>query len=335
MEHRGRLLQGMAVGAVAITILFSTAGQAAELTLQEVYERAAPAVVMVMAYSNSGEGGSGGTGSIIRRDGLVLTNAHVVLEEKTGKPYPNVYVYLKPDRVTGNPKTDLSRGSRATVRAFSKPLDLALLKLDNQPAPFATLELGDSHQVRIGDRVAAIGHPEQGGLWTLTTGVVSAEFEDFSDIKGKHVFQTETGLNRGNSGGPLLNAQGSVIAVNTAIARLAPDGMPITSISFAVKSSVARKWLREQGVVTEAAARRAEPAVVEEKSASAPPKTPAEPEGPKPGAPAQAKPPAPEVHTPAHPYDMDRLISERRQALGEMEDLMKDMREGMRSKFRR
>src|SRR5439155_1487845 len=96
--------------------------------------------------------------------------------------------------------------------------------------------------------VLAIGHPEQGGLWTLTTGVISAEFEDYNNTKGKHVFQTETGLNRGNSGGPLLDSQGRIIGVNTAIARLAPDGLPIPSISFALKSSVARSWLRSQAV---------------------------------------------------------------------------------------
>lgn len=317
------LSKSVLAGAVGAAILLGTTGSAAGPTLQEIYERASPAVVMVMGYSTSGEGGSGGTGSIIRPDGLVLTNAHVVVEEKTGKPYPNLYVYLKPDRVTGNPKTDLARGSRATVRAFSKPLDLALLKLEHPPAPLATLALGDSGLVRIGDRVAAIGHPEQGGLWTLTTGVVSAEFEDFSNIKGKHVFQTETGLNRGNSGGPLLNARGDIIAINTAIARLAPDGMPITSISFAVKSRVAQQWLREQGVMTEVAGQKPVPPARQ---------TPAEPAAPKPG--GQAQPPAPEVHTPVRPYDIDRLISERRQALAEMEDLMKDMREGMRSKAR-
>jgi serine protease Do len=51
--------------------------------------------------------------------------------------------------------------------------------------------------------VVAIGHPEQGGLWTLTTGVISAEIDNFNGVKGKQVFHTETGLNRGNSGGPL------------------------------------------------------------------------------------------------------------------------------------
>ena len=80
---------------------------------------------------------------------------------------------------------------------------------------------------------------------------ISAEVDNFNGVKGKHVFQTETGLNRGNSGGPLVDSEGRMIGVNTAIARVAPDGMPITSISFSLKSSVAKQWLREQGAVAE------------------------------------------------------------------------------------
>lgn len=335
MKARGYLSQSIGVGVVALAALGSPAVFAAGPTLEEIYERASPAVVMVMGYSNSGAGGNGGTGSIIRQDGLVLTNAHVVVDQKTRKPYPNVYVYLKPDRVTGNPKIDLSRGRRATVLAYSKPLDLALLRLEDAPASVPTVELGDSSLVRIGDRVAAIGHPEQGGLWTLTTGVISAEFENFGNVRGKHVFQTETGLNRGNSGGPLLNAQGYLIGVNTAIARLAPDGMPITSISFAVKSDVARDWLREQGVATKVAAQPPSPVAGQQPVPPSPPRNPEGPGSPKASPPSPAKPQPPEVHTPVRPYNMDKLISERRQALAEMEELMQDMREGMRSKFRR
>ena len=108
------------------------------------------------------------------------------------------------------------------------------------------VEVGESGRAWIGERVGAIGHPEQGGLGTLTTGVISAEFDNFNGVKGKHVFQTETGLNRGNSGGPLLDGEGRMIGVNTAIARVASDGLPITSISFSLKSNVAAQWLREQ-----------------------------------------------------------------------------------------
>jgi len=61
----------------------------------------------------------------------------------------------------------------------------------------------------------AIGHPEQGALWALPTGVISAEVDNFNGVKGKQVFHTETGLNRGNSGGPLLDGEGWMIGVNT------------------------------------------------------------------------------------------------------------------------
>src|SRR6187551_3300222 len=76
-----------------------------DLTPREIYERDSSAVVMIIGYSNSGQRGSGGTGSIIQQDGFVLTNAHVVIEESTGKPYPRLTIYLKPDHVSGNPKT--------------------------------------------------------------------------------------------------------------------------------------------------------------------------------------------------------------------------------------
>src|SRR5215813_8975349 len=204
-----------------------------ELSPREIYEQTAPAVVMVMGHSD---------------DGTILTNAHVVIEERTGKPYPRLSVFLKPARVTGDSKMDLARMFRARVVAFSQPLDLALLKLEGVTEPLPVVSVSESDRSRIGDHVVAIGHPEQGGLWTLTTGVISAEVDNFNGVKGKNVFQTETGLNRGNSGGPLLDSEGRMIAVNTAIARVAPDGLPITSISFSLKSSVATQWLRDQHV---------------------------------------------------------------------------------------
>jgi serine protease Do len=236
------------LGLATILGLGPGVGWAGDLSPREIYESRSPAVVLIMGYSHSGQRGSGGTGSIIQQDGFVLTNTHVVIEERTGLPYPRLTIYLKPDRVTGDRKVDLSRSGKARVVAYSEPLDLALLKLDGLPGPFPVLELDDSDQAEIGDRVVAIGHPEQGGLWTLTTGTISAEFDNFNDTKGKSVFQTETGLNRGNSGGPLLDTDGRMIGVNTAIARVAPDGLPITSISFSLKSNVAKQWLRDQGV---------------------------------------------------------------------------------------
>ncbi len=301
------MMRTLLVLASAVALLVSGTVSAAELTPQQVYASAAPGVVLIIAHPEQGEGGSAGTGSIIRKDGLILTNAHVVVEEKTGKPYPRLFAYLRPDRVTGNPQTDLARRMKASLVAFHRQLDLALLKLEEAPASLLTVELGDPAQVQIGDRVAAIGHPEQGGLWTLTTGVISAEFDDFEGVKGKHAFQTETSLNRGNSGGPLLDAAGHLIGVNTAIARMAPDGLAITSISFSLKSSVARAWLREQGVPVDYAVRSAEP------PASAP------------GGPSSA--PGVVVPAPTRPYNMESLLRNLREVEDDMRKLMEKGRE--------
>jgi len=311
-------------------------GVAGDLTPREIYERTSPAVVMIIGYSNSGQRGSGGTGSIIQQNGLILTNAHVVIEEQTGKPYPRLTIYLKPDHVTGDPKVDLSRGGKARVVAFSQPLDLALLEVEGIPGPFPVLGLDDSDRAEIGDRVVAIGHPEQGGLWTLTTGTISAEFENFNATKGKSVFQTETGLNRGNSGGPLLDTHGRMIGVNTAIARVAADGLPITSISFSLKSNVATRWLGEQGVsAQEARAPSDAPALDKSASRSTslpggpttqPANPPAAPTIASPSAPSAPSEPAQQIVTSPRPYNLDRLISERNRAEADLEDMIKEMR---------
>ena len=297
-----------------------------DLTPREIYELDSPAVLMIIGYSNSGQRGSGGTGSIIQQDGLVLTNAHVVIEDQTGKPYPRLTIYLKPDRVSGDPKADLSRSAKGRVVAFSQPLDLALLKLDGPPGPFPVLELDDSDRIEIGDRVVAIGHPEQGGLWTLTTGTISAQFENFNATKGKSVFQTETGLNRGNSGGPLLDTDGRMVGINTAIARVSSDGLPITSISFSLKSNVAKSWLRDQGVSFQEmpASNRSASNTSASRSTPLPGEPTALSENPSP-APKVVSPSSP-LSASSRPYNLDRLISERSRAEADLEDMIKEMR---------
>ena len=313
---------------VAFVAAGSTVSQGKDLSPREIYEQASPAVVMVMGYADGGRKGSGGTGSIIQSDGLVLTNAHVVIEEQTGKPYARLAVYLKPARVTGDSKSDLSRMVRAKVVAYSQPLDLALLKLDGVTDPLPVVDVSESGQARIGDHVAAIGHPEQGGLWTLTTGVISAEVDNFNGVRGKHVFQTETGLNRGNSGGPLLDGDGHMVGVNTAIARVATDGLPITSISFSLKSSVATQWLREQGVGKGIRGIGRTDQI----------------DQPAPAVQPQAKPSQPDLShkqtikpeavqaTPARPYNLDELISDRAKAEADLNGMMSEMRGRMKGR---
>lgn len=326
-------MRSMTWGALfVLSLTWSPVATGKELSPREIYEQASPAVVMVMGHADGGRKGSGGTGSIIQSDGLVLTNAHVAIEEQTGKPFTRLSVFLKPLRVTGESKSDLSRMVRAKVVAYSQPLDLALLKLDGVTEVLPVVDVSESGRARIGDRVVAIGHPEQGGLWTLTTGVISAEVDNFNGVKGKQVFQTETGLNRGNSGGPLLDGEGRMIGVNTAIARVASDGLPITSISFSLKSSVATQWLREQGVGvrpgkgTPLATGQVQPATAQPLAPSVQPqaKLLQPPRSDLSFKPAMKPDVAPPV--PGRPYNLDQLISDRAKAEADLEDMIKDMR---------
>ena len=319
----------------ALSVVWSTAASGKELSPREIYEQASPAVVMVMGHAEGRGKGSGGTGSIIQSDGLILTNAHVVIEEQTGKPFARLSVFLKPLRVTGESKSDLSRMVRAKIVAYSQPLDLALLKLDGVTEPLPVVDMSESGRARIGDRVVAIGHPEQGGLWTLTTGVISAEVDNFNGVKGKHVFQTETGLNRGNSGGPLLDGEGRMVGVNTAIARVASDGLPITSISFSLKSSVATPWLREQGVGARAGRGTPLPSGQVQPATDQPLARSVQP---------QAKPPQPELQLKqtvkpdvappvlTRPYNLDELISDRAKAEADLDSMMSEMRGRMKGR---
>lgn len=325
-------------GLFVISLIWSTVATGTELSPREIYEQDSPAVVMVMGYPDGGKKGSGGTGSIIQSDGLVLTNAHVAIDEQTGKPFTRLSVFLKPARVTGESTSDLSRMVRAKVVAYSQPLDLALLKLDSVTESLPVITVSESGRVRIGDRVVAIGHPEQGGLWTLTTGVISAEVDNFNGVKGKHVFQTETGLNRGNSGGPLLDGEGRMIGVNTAIARVAADGLPITSISFSLKSSVAAQWLREQGVGARAGRETPVPTGQMQPAPDRPLAPSVQPQG-KPIQPPQSdlslrpttKPDATQP-IPGRPYNLDQLISDRAKAEADLDSMMSEMRGRMKGR---
>jgi serine protease Do len=208
-------------------------------------------VVFIFASKGSSKG-SGGTGSIISRDGLVITNAHIFKQKDTPKLLSDISVFLKPKRVTGNHKTDLAKGYKGKILAYDLPLDLALVKIIGARTPLPMVAFADSELVDIGEQVYAIGHPEQGGLWSLTTGVVSAYWADYGGIVGKNLFQTDASINRGNSGGPLLDDTGDMIGINSMIARKASDGLTITDVNFSIRSSVAINWLGSKGYRFEA-----------------------------------------------------------------------------------
>lgn len=185
----------------------ATSVQAAQLEPAEIFQNAAPSVVVVWATDPGKKSGGVGTGSIIRKDGLVLTNAHVIFHDESDRPYRKIDIILFPDNPA--PISGLKRES-AILLKYSRELDLALLKIQpgNRNANFPIIQFSDSNEVKIGDPVAAIGHPESAGLWTQTTGTISSQINDFEGNKGKHVFQTEASINKGNSGGPLIDAGG-------------------------------------------------------------------------------------------------------------------------------
>ncbi|MGP0630201.1 trypsin-like peptidase domain-containing protein [Nitrospina sp. 32_T5] len=231
---------------LAIALLAGSAS-AREFDPKWVYQSVSPRVVLITGFEPGQKFQGMGTGSIIREDGLVLTNAHVVVNASAGRPYSELRVFLKPQHLTGNLKKDTQHRFKARLLIHNRDLDLALLQIESPSGSYSPVGFLNANQIGIGDRVLAIGHPESGGLWTLTTGTISSHMQDFQNIPGKNVFQTETSLNRGNSGGPLLDANGLMVGINSNIARKSKDGLAITDINFSIKSNVAVAWLNENG----------------------------------------------------------------------------------------
>jgi S1-C subfamily serine protease len=166
-----------------------------------------------------------GSGFLISPDGRILTNNHVI---------------------SGSSKIEVrfADGSRYTAKVLvaDRADDLALIQIDpKKKLPF--LRLGDSEGLQVGQKVLAIGNPF-GLSGTLTTGVVSTLGRDIrnenSTLEG--LIQTDAAINEGNSGGPLLDSQGNVIGINTAI--LAPSGGNI-GIGFAMPINRAKAMLED------------------------------------------------------------------------------------------
>lgn len=162
-----------------------------------------------------------GSGVIIDPAGYVLTNAHVV-----GDADEITVVRVDKD---GQPQS-----YPAKVLGQEPQLDLAVVKIDTKD-PLPWLKLGDSSKSRVADWVMAIGSPF-GLEQTVTVGVISAVRQTFEieDRRFRNMIQTDTAINRGNSGGPLINLDGEVIAINTAI--FSPSGTS-AGVGFAIPTS--------------------------------------------------------------------------------------------------
>lgn len=229
---------------ILVSIFFNPLVVLSQMTPREIYQKNVNSVVLIITKNKDGSK-SKGTGAVIG-ESRVITNAHVVLEEGDQLP-EKLLIFLREDNINDESDKSYRRGRSGRIIRFDSDLDLALLEVKGIKS-VPPIILSDSENVMVGDPVLAIGHPESGGLWSLTSGRIGSVIKNQSGIRGKHVFQTETSLNRGNSGGPLLDGNGEMVGVNTNISRRSSDGLAITGINFAVQSNVVRGWLEEGGL---------------------------------------------------------------------------------------
>jgi serine protease Do len=174
----------------------------------------------------------GGTGFFITADGYILTNNHLVEKDKT-------------TRVTIT--TLAGKEYEAKIVGTDPGTDLALLKIEAKDMPFALL--GDSGQVKVGEWVLAIGNP-LGMEHTVTAGIVSYKGRSIDTQSYQDFIQTDAAINRGNSGGPLINMEGLVVGINSNILTSGFAGN--IGIGFAIPSDIAKKvivQLKEKGRV--------------------------------------------------------------------------------------
>ncbi len=204
----------------------------------EVEHRSRPAADLPEMFRGGPQRPSAGRGSgaIVDPEGLILTNNHVIED-------------------AARIRVVMADGSEwtATVVGADPPTDLAVLRIQAEDRAFPWLPIGDSEEVRVGDWVLAIGNP-LGNSHSVTAGIVSAKGRvlggDYQDF-----IQTDAAINRGNSGGPLVNLDGQLVGVNSVIQTLAQMGGAAGNIGigFSIPSNLARRVYDElatEGEVT-------------------------------------------------------------------------------------
>ena len=196
--------------------------------------KVSPAVVNITSqiqqtnpFGGTSVGTGTGTGFVVRPDGVILTNDHVV------EGASDIRVTL--------PAPD-GRSFPATVLSADSTHDLAVIKVDASGLP--TVSLGDSNNVQLGQRVIALGYAlDLNGGPTVTSGIVSSldrtiQVQDPNAAAGgrtyRDVFQTDAAINPGNSGGPLINLAGQVVGIDSAGTQQAQN------IGFAIQIDAAR-----------------------------------------------------------------------------------------------
>ena len=208
------------------------------LTVNEIYKRMGPGVVQITTTIGASTSSDGqfqqssqalGSGFVLDKEGHVVTNYHVI------DGATSIEVRFSNDDTL-----------KATLVGSDPSTDVALLKVDASPDALTPLSLADSTQVEVGDPVVAIGNPF-GLERTVTTGIVSALQRAVKAPNGysiDHVIQTDAAINHGNSGGPLLNAHGAVIGINSQI-ETGGSGDGNVGIGFAVPSNTVKSVINQ------------------------------------------------------------------------------------------
>jgi S1-C subfamily serine protease len=206
----------------------------------QIYAKRSAGVVTIYSVFGSGAAASAsqGSGFVVSRDGVILTNSHVITTAGEGlgpvRPAGAVYVEFKDrDRVQGR------------IVGWDVFDDVGVLRVDPKAHPLVPLPLGDSGAVVVGEPVAAIGSPF-GNENSLAVGVVSATQRSIESLTSRYnlvdAIQTDAPINHGNSGGPLFDAHGRVIGIT---AQIRSDSGNAEGVGFAVPIDAARRSMEE------------------------------------------------------------------------------------------
>lgn len=217
------------------------------LTTEEVVQKVLPSVVgvesefTVTSNNNGYYYGFGmpttsvatgtGTGVVITEDGYIVTNAHVIYDSEYGAGLS--------EKITVHMSDDNSYD--AEVVGYDTDCDLAVLKID--ATGLTSAEFGDSDSLMLGESVIAIGNPLGFDLKnTVTSGIVSGLNRNITiNDKAMNLIQTDTAINSGNSGGPLINKYGQVIGINSSKMSASYGEASIEGIGFAIPSNETSK----------------------------------------------------------------------------------------------
>ncbi len=205
----------------------------------KVYREAAPGVVTIRSVFG-GDSAAEGSGFVLDGDGEIVTNAHVVTDESSGRRVPAKEVFVEfPDRNV----------VEAKILGFDPFADVALLKVKPDGLSLHPLQLGNDADLQVGQPVAAIGSPF-GEQQSLSSGIVSAtdrSVKSLTQFQIDGAIQTDASINPGNSGGPLLDAGARVLGINE---QIETDSGSNSGVGFAVPVSAIKRsvaQLQESG----------------------------------------------------------------------------------------